>query len=278
MKTLKLAAAAALALAAIAPSHAQSTWSFANACGQIGSTSSTNYNYGNTASCAGTNGAAAVTASAWSTTRSTTTGATNVSAAAGFASAALSNQGGSGFGIANQVETLGTGAPDHSVDSVTNTTDAVLLRFNTATALTGLSLGWWQGDADVTILRWTGGAAGPTMGTTNVAASMAGWTLVSSFDADGYAADQGTTQFSGTTVAPSFNAARATSSWWLISAYNSTYGGTGTNLSTNNDYFKLLSVSSSAQGTPEPGTLVLAGAALAGVFAARRRKASVSAA
>lgn len=270
MITARIALAAAALLVSGAAS-AQATWNFANSintaptpdqytlCGATANLPTAAY--GNTFGC--TSGGITTTASAWSTTRDTTTGATNVSGGAGFASAYLSLQGGSGFGVANRVEGLSVTAPDHSMDSVTNTTDAILLGFSSAVTLNQLTLGWYSTDSDVTIMRWTGGAGGPTMGSTNVS-SMTGWTLVTSADVD--AADP-TSPYT-----LNFNGGGA-SSWWLISAYNSTYGGTGGGLDTNNDYVKLLSVRSAGPSVAEPGSLALAGLALGGFLIGRRRRA-----
>jgi hypothetical protein len=71
-----------------------------------------------------------------------------------------------------------------------------------------------------------------------------------------------------------FNAANKTASWWLVSAYNSSYGGsTAANLNNSNDYFKLKSFSGEliSNQVPEPGSWSLLGVAMLG-FAAVRRK------
>ena len=65
------------------------------------------------------------------------------------------------------------------------------------------------------------------------------------------------------------------SSWWLISAYNSAWGtGTNTaNLSNGDDFVKVLSSITTMPGgtVGEPGSLAMAGLALLGAFAARRK-------
>lgn len=67
------------------------------------------------------------------------------------------------------------------------------------------------------------------------------------------------------------NSNNLSSSFWLITAYNSAFGGTS--LSTGNDAIKVLGVSTGvATGVSAPGTLALAGLALVGMGALRRRR------
>lgn len=207
----------------------------------------------------------------------------------------ISRQGDSGVGINHGNTTTdpneGTGsAPgyEHAVDN-DGRTDA--LRFHFAdgpVALSQLTLGWYGSDYDITVLRWTGAGTLPlntTAGSmthwgvnanTNVAIdsdttvatanSWSGWELVGNYAGE-YSGPSGTDR----TVA--INANGATSSYWLVMAYNSAFGG-GTGLGMGNDAFKLLSFASTTprQDVSEPGALALASLGLLALLRRQRRK------
>lgn len=187
---------------------------------------------------------------------------------------------------AGTVETTNSG--HHAFDNVGETdwlspylggsNEMALLKFNSSVNLSGIAIGWYQTDADISILRWTG-ATGPdltTMTTTGATDGLIakGWSLVNSDDVDpNYTMNSGTSLYS---------------SWWLVSTY---FGANATDstgsLDKGNDYFKLLSFTANVcTGTvgsngvctpggggsvPEPGSLALAGLALFGVVASRRK-------
>lgn len=178
----------------------------------------------------------------------------------------------SGVGITSPGES--TASPDHAVDN-NGATEAFLINFGLDNfALNQLSIGWLSGDADVSILRYTGTQA-PALGSRTVAdlKSAAGWEWVGDY------------ANLTTSSALSFNNTGdiKTASWWLVSAYNSAYSGiaTSANLGNGNDYFKLSGFAGTTvaktptptPGTsvPEPGTFALFGIAMLG-FAAVRRK------
>ena len=306
MKTFLSSVAAGMLLSAglVGGALAQSNWnldagnSTFGGCVDLG----TSGTFGNSTTCKGNNNAgsaagnAGVNAvlSAWSTDKGT--GTVNQLSGSGFANAFLSDQGTSGWGAKNRTEGVNATSPDHSVDSIApGLVDMLMVNFknasnqNVAVSLTDLRIDWKGTDADLTVLRWTGDAAGP--GISGGLMTTTGWSLVGSY------ADlaSGTSRSLGTTT--------GASSWWLISAFDSTLNG-GSNsckaangstahCDNSNDAFKLAFLKTavaancpngSAPGAsggcgggggggsiPEPGSLALAGVALLGAFGARRR-------
>ncbi len=260
------------------PVLAQSTWTFATFAENAANAGTVGNSW------ASTSGTTKLTVSAYSTT----------GASSAIQAANLANYGsGSGFGVRNSAEIAAAGgvvgnvtSPQHSMDNYTHT-DFLALNFtNTSTAaavsvvMTQLATGWHNTstttglscggsqlncvDSDISLLRWTG-AGGPTITGGSIASLLtAGWSLVNNYADMVDDANRNT----GATNAQS-------SSWWLISAYNSAWGtGTNTtNLSNGDDFVKVLSsiTATPSIGTPEPGSLALAGLALFGVFAARRK-------
>lgn len=255
MRTLKKSSFAVLAVAgavlmAVAPSAlASSTWSLASGC---------------SANCLDTGSSALKLTSM---TAFSTTGAGSA-----FAGAGLVSYGAGGFGVTAAGESTLT--PQHSMDN-SGFTDAVLLNFSSSVILRQLLVGWAAYDSDVSVLRYTGAGA-PTLAGQTIAGALAnGWASVGNYDTVSGAvqADGGGNNATVTNV----NGSGLSSSWWLISAYNSGYGGSnfGT-VGGQSDYVKLLQLTgdkSVSVSVPEPGTLALAAAALFGGFLTRRRAA-----
>jgi len=267
-KTLKKLSHIALAIGAMAiggTANAAVSWSLTSGnCIAGDCTNLSSPLYGNSMTFKNSSGAGAnAVLTAWSNTAASSTLAT--------AEANLYDPNGIGVRNQNTAATSGvineTTSPNHAIDNDTNT-DSVLLNFGgTAVTLNSLKLGWMSGDSDVSVLAYTGAGAPTLAGKTyaNIGTAGSGWTKV---------ADLSNV---GTTNAASFNTAGTySSSYWLISAYNSAFGGA---LDSTKDYFKLqvvggnLPAGGGGTGVPAPATalLMLAGLPIMASVSRRRK-------
>ena len=188
---------------------------------------------------------------------------------ANFSTASVAYYGGGGLGITGKGETLTS--PQHAADN-NGSTDAFLINFGTLSlALNQISIGWSSGDADISIMRYTGVNA-PLLGNSTVANldAAAGWEWVGD-----YASLKPSSPLNFNTG----NDAKA-ASWWLVSAYNSGYSGKSPvpGLSNGDDYFKLSGIGASVVAkappgneVPEPGSFALFGIALLGCALVRAK-------
>jgi len=251
-QSLKLLAAGAL-LSSAASGFAATSWT-------PGSASACDFSSPATSkSCSGAtvaSGGVSVTATAFATSGSGST----------FASAALYDYGGNHLGVVTTGESP-TSSPDHSMDNNVYT-DLISLKFTSSlVALTSITTGWASGDSDMSLLAYTGSNASYSIaGKTIAQLLLDGWTLVANINGGSAAA-----AYTG------LNGGGITSSWWIVSAFNSGYGGSQTGLDGGDDYVKLLSVAGDIKTNkvPEPSTLVLMGAAFCAAMGARRRKAKL---
>lgn len=162
---------------------------------------------------------------------------------------------GSGVGVENQ------NSPQHAVDNSSGDYDALLFSFNKVVDVSKLGIGWYQTDADVSLLAYTG--TSPFSGSLNgfgsnwAALLSNGWSVVGNYNRNG----KGTFDV---------NPSDVKSQYWLVGAYNKAFGGS---LSQKNDFFKLNSITVEAVKVPEPGTVLLFAMGLLGLAASRRRAA-----
>ncbi|GAB4256777.1 MAG: hypothetical protein Kow0065_05700 [Methylomicrobium sp.] len=118
--------------------------------------------------------------------------------------------------------------------------------------LNSITIGWKSNDADISVLAYTGsGAPASLIGTTASSLLTAGWQLIGHYA--NLVVD----------TAKAINTTGVSSSYWLISAYNTAFGSTGNGFDTKNDYFKIEKIGGERKtpntppSVPEPSILLL---------------------
>lgn len=309
--------AAAIAACAVGQAEAATTWRFdvpppgTDPCTQSARVTSSGYPFGNNIFCTPVGGGApTVTATAWSNTSGTATTASGATSIQDAYITVYQNSTGtspSGIGITNRL--VGTSSdpneatsPEHAIDNnSTNSTtstltdidlgryDMVLMEFSTAVNLTGLTIGWWQNDVDITVMAFDPTSSSQTAslsGKKYTELTSSGWDLVGHYGNVNPASSSTVLNFA-TTGANNIVVSGNTgieSRYWLIGAYNPTVGTNGQSkaaLTAGNDYFKLLTVignSSTPPGpggnVPEPASLALLAAAVLGARRYSKRRAA----
>jgi hypothetical protein len=183
----------------------------------------------------------------------------------------LTSWGSSGLGAG------GESYPEHAVDNE-HRIDSILLAFDTKVTLKQVAFGWVDNDYDFTLAAYTG-SGDPTSGLSNLEYSELagnGWGLIETHtDGESYTTASGTAE-----AIFDVNAGEVSSSYWLISAFNSKLDPGNSKYNGALDYFKLCAVSADKSSTPQPPSsvpepsvvsLFLMGLLLAGYLRARSK-------
>ncbi len=153
-------------------------------------------------------------------------------------------------------------SPEHAIDN-NERFDMVLFDFgDQLVELSQITLGWWSGDSDISVLAYTGSAEanqsaselvdGRTLTAASQDLTANGWSIIGNHDVDNE--NDGSTPVGVQNI----NAGKVASSYWLISAYNPAFGSDCT--PANNycqadnpmDYFKIAAVAGTVQDAPPP--------------------------
>jgi hypothetical protein len=163
------------------------------------------------------------------------------------------------------------GSPQHAIDNY-GPDESVLFSFSQSIALTNVVMGYVSGDADFSLLAYTGAGMPTSLGGkkySELLTPAGGWEDVGQSSYDG-----GYVNGSGWTA--NVNTGMLSSRYWLVAAANSALGWDYS--TTYNDHFKLKklfgkTVTPPPTGVPSPSTLPLLAISLLGLgFVSRRRK------
>lgn len=186
----------------------------------------------------------------------TLTGWSNGGSGGTLAQGSLTFWGSSGVGVNNGFTSADTGEgnpPEHAIDN-DGLTDAVLLDFGAGNLfkMNSFSIGWYNTDADITLLAYTGSG---TPGSTTLSGLLtSGWTGKNYWDTQ--------SSVSGSAINTNLT---VSSRYWLVLAYNPAFtnlsSGSTANSTTGTDYFKFKSITGDfiATNVPLPATTALLG-------------------
>ncbi len=163
-----------------------------------------------------------------------------------------------------------TDAPNHAVDNQGGDFDMHLLSFDELVKLTSIDLGWYQNDADISILAFTGSSFDNSslLGKKWEDLLSNNWSVVGNYYNVDINGNSGAVNFDG-----------VISQYWLVGAYNPAFGdtfsGPNKNKTTGDDFYKLKGVTverAPVVEVPEPSALLLLALGLFSLGAIRRRK------
>lgn len=224
--------------ASISLSHAaETTWVF--------ETDSVDYDVDNTANAFGNqlsidsdnDGTAELTVQAWADTGCGWACGSDSAVEQGFASTNSSGLLNYNLDTPNGTNSL-TGE-EHVIDNKDGDVDMMLFSFAESTALTGIDIGWFRNDSDVSIAAF--GSLPSLSGNT--------WTdIVANSIFSASFSNLGTAPFA---LANEIAGEVVEAKYWLIGAYSSIFGDSGANDS-NSDQFKIASITTEASVPPPP--------------------------
>lgn len=164
-----------------------------------------------------------------------------------------------------------TDSPNHAVDNQGGDFDMHLLSFDEMVKLISIDLGWYQNDADISILAFTGNSfdSSSLLGKKWEDLLSNSWSLVGNYYNVDINGNSGAVNYDGVVA-----------QYWLVGAYNPAFGdtfsGPNKNKTSGDDFYKLKGVTVERPPVvevPEPSALLLLALGLIGLGSIRRRKA-----